>query len=84
LINIRDLSVQQRNAILLLSTTEGFTTGQIAEKLGTGRGTASMLDSLRNRGVVKALGHYSPVRCKWLLTDAGVEVQKQLKDALPN
>lgn len=75
--NPKDFSDQQRAVILMLSLTAGMTARQINAALNVKSSTA-LLDSLRNRGVAKSVGHYAPMRCKWLLTDAGAALQKAI------
>lgn len=75
--NPKDFSKQQIDVILLLSPTAGLTTKEINSKVHA-KTTLVLLDSLRNRGVAKASGHYAPGRCKWVLTDAGAQLQREL------
>lgn len=78
-----DLSIAQRDAVMLLTADKGLTTREIGAAIKVKNPTA-LLDSLRNRGIARATGHYSPARCKWTLTESGLELQAQIVKALPN
>jgi DNA-binding MarR family transcriptional regulator len=80
---IEDLSAAQKQTLLLLSKTKGYTTKEVGEHLKMKNPTA-MLSAMRERGLVRAVGHYSPSRSKWMLTDEGIEMQKKVIKALPN
>lgn len=82
--NTKDLSEPQRKALLVMSATmPGLTTKEIEAKTSI-KNAKTMLDVLRQRGLVKAHGHYSPSRCYWTLTLVGLDVQKLILAALPN